>query len=63
MGQKLNRVIAVGGVAAAATAGIVAITAIGVVAFGDRLNVMQVACIALILIGATGLQMAGGTAH
>lgn len=37
--------------------GIVGITAIGAIMFGERLGGMQMACIGLILAGAVGLQL------
>ena len=43
--------------------GIVAITVIGVVFFKDKLSLIQFACIALILIGAVGLQLTSTAAH
>ena len=43
--------------------GIVAITVIGVVLFKDKLSLMQFACIALIMIGAVGLQLTSAGAH
>ncbi len=44
--------------------GIVAITVIGVVFFKDKLGLIQFACIALILIGAVGLQLtSSGSVH
>ena len=37
--------------------GIVAATVIGMLAFGERLAAIQMACIALVLIGAVGLRL------
>lgn len=37
--------------------GIVAAALIGLIAFGDRLGVLQLACIAMILVGAIGLRL------
>ena len=37
--------------------GIVAATVIGVLAFGERLAAIQMACIALVMIGAVGLRL------
>lgn len=42
--------------------GIVAATAIGVIAFQERLGLLQYGCIALVLVGAVGLRITTTTA-